>query len=215
MTTLNTAHSCGVVAEQLAGEDEVAGRRDRDEFGDAFDDAEDDQGEQRNIHGTAALAAPRRDGPPKIAQDCQVGFACQHRAGAAWRRRCDARRARRARPRTVPASGAATPSPRRSPIPSATSSASGRPARRRPRSRSTGASPSPLPTSPTSAGWCRATRRTRASSPRSSGSTTSCSPTCSTRPRTAGRCSSSTRSPIRTMSARSCARRRRSTRSGW
>ena len=72
---------------------------------------------------------------------------------------------------------------------------------------------SPSPTSPISAGWCRATRRTRAWSPRSSGSTTCCSPICSTRPRTAGRCWCSTRSPIRTMSARSCARPRPSARS--
>ncbi len=50
-------------------------------------------------------------------------------------------------------------------------------------------------------------------SPRSSGSTTSCSPICSRAPGTAGLWSCSTRSPIRTMSARSCARRPPSARS--
>ena len=37
----------GVVAEQFAGEDQMAGRGDRDELGDALDDAEQDDGEDR------------------------------------------------------------------------------------------------------------------------------------------------------------------------
>ena len=39
-----------VEAEQLGGEDQVAGRGDRQEFGDALDDAEDDR-DQQDWHG--------------------------------------------------------------------------------------------------------------------------------------------------------------------
>ena len=49
MTTLNTAQSRRVVAEQLGGEDQMAGRGDRDELGDALDDAEQDDGED-HVH---------------------------------------------------------------------------------------------------------------------------------------------------------------------
>ena len=76
-----------IVAEQRAGKDEMAGRRDRDELGDAFDDAEDDQGKQRNIHGTAALAAPRRNGPPKIDLPAPLASTGPARHGGAMRRK--------------------------------------------------------------------------------------------------------------------------------
>ena len=46
MMTLNAAHFCRVEAEQLGGEDQVPGRRDGQEFGDALDDAEDDRDQQ-------------------------------------------------------------------------------------------------------------------------------------------------------------------------
>ena len=46
MMTLNAAHLLGVEAEQLGGEDQMAGRGDRQELGDALDDAEDDRDQQ-------------------------------------------------------------------------------------------------------------------------------------------------------------------------
>ena len=60
MMTLNAAHLLGVEAEQLGGEDQVPGRGDRQEFGDALDDAEDDR-DQEDWHRLSRVqASPRR-----------------------------------------------------------------------------------------------------------------------------------------------------------
>ncbi len=70
ITTLNSAHCVRVVAEQFGGEDQMPGRGDRDEFGQALDDAEQDCGEDR-VH-RAVMATGRaqvKHHPPRLSPE--------------------------------------------------------------------------------------------------------------------------------------------------
>ena len=60
--TLNAAHLLGIEAEQLGRQDQMAGRGDRQELGDALDDAEDDR-DQEDWH---RLAGPGLSGGGQV-----------------------------------------------------------------------------------------------------------------------------------------------------
>ena len=80
MMTLNAAHLLGVEAEQLGGEDQVPGRGDRQELGDALDDAEDDR-DQQDWHRQASRVSGRGQ------MNSPAGEAVAGRSGRAIRRR--------------------------------------------------------------------------------------------------------------------------------
>mgnify|MGYP003693639177 CR=1 FL=1 len=79
MTISNTFALLARVAEQRSGDDQVAGRRDRQEFGQALDDAEDECDEKRSDDPKARACANARE----RSVDCRTAIAPDARGGLA------------------------------------------------------------------------------------------------------------------------------------